>query len=68
MVYRWEPSPGPFTPAELDSAGLAPVFESQAAAEEWLGLFYEDLRKMGVTEVSLLEEDRLIYGPMSLSQ
>ncbi len=68
MTYRWEPSPGPFTPEDLDSAGLAPVFESQAAAEEWLGLFYEDLREMGVTEVSLFEGDRLVYGPMSLSQ
>ena len=68
MAYRWEPSPGPFTPAELGSAGLAPVFESQAAAEEWLGLFYEDLREMGVSEVSLFEEDRLVYGPMPLSE
>ena len=38
------------------------------AREEWLGLFYGDLLEHGVAEVSLYEEDRLIYWPMSLHQ
>lgn len=41
-------------------------FDSQAEAEQWLTVSYEDLLEAGVTEVSLLEGDRVVYGPMSL--
>lgn len=66
MSYRWTPETGAFAVADLESAGLLHSFEDQAAAEEWLGLFYGELLQHGVAEVSLYEEDRLIYGPMSL--
>lgn len=67
MGYRWQPAAGIFAASDLEAAGLAQHFTSQAAAEEWLTLFFEDLLEQGVTEVSLYEEDRLIYGPMSLN-
>lgn len=67
MSYRWVPSGGSFAEQALEAADLAKHFDDQAAAEEWLGLFYEDLLEQGVSEVTLYEEDRLIYGPMSLN-
>lgn len=66
MSYWWRPGSGTFDLAALESGGLLPHFEDQRHAEEWLGLFYGDLQDQGVAEVSLLEEDRLVYGPMSL--
>ena len=55
MSYRWEPD-----------GGLEKRFEDQSLAEEWLSSFFDELIELGVTEVTLYEEDRLVYGPMSL--
>lgn len=66
MSYRWQPVSGDFNVAELTAGGLLPTFEDQARAEEWLSLFHSDLQGRGVADVSLFEEDRLVYGPMSL--
>jgi hypothetical protein len=41
-------------------------FPTQADAETWLGESWADLLASGVEEVSLLEADRIVYGPMSL--
>ena len=41
-------------------------FCSQADAESWVGEFYTDLAAQGVDTVTLLEADRVVYGPMSL--
>lgn len=65
MSYRWEPV-GSFSRAELDAMGLLPRFGSQSEAEGWLQAFFSDLLEQGVAAVSLHEEDRLVYGPMSL--
>ena len=67
MSYHWKPETGAFSLADLEAVGLLHRFEDQAAAEEWLGVFYGDLLEQGVAEVSLYEEDRLIYGPMPLT-
>ena len=42
-------------------------FDDQTSAEEWLSSFYLDLQDLGVTQISLFEADRLVYGPMSLA-
>lgn len=64
-MYRWEPSPE--LPSEaLQALGLQRSWQEQSAAEAWLTEAYSDLLDAGVTAVSLLEEDRLVYGPMSL--
>lgn len=68
MSFLWRPESGSFSESDLAAAGLVHHFDSQEAAEDWLGVFYEDLLDQGVAEVSLYEEDRLIYGPMSLLQ
>lgn len=66
-MYRWEPVSGSFSRTALDEAQLNHEFESAEAAEEWLGLFYDELLGQGVAEVSLYEEERLVYGPMGLT-
>jgi hypothetical protein len=46
--------------------GLGQPFPTQGEAESWLGETYPDLREAGVRAVSLYEDERLVYGPMSL--
>ena len=41
-------------------------FGSQGDAENWLGENWRALLQSGVDQVSLLEETRIEYGPMSL--
>ncbi|MDI9627934.1 MAG: hypothetical protein QM286_05255 [Acidobacteriota bacterium] len=70
MAFRWhaELASGSQASAEdLTEAGLGMDFDDQASAEEWLSSFYLDLQDLGVSQVSLFEADRLVYGPMSLS-
>lgn len=69
MSYWWDAELAPGAEAttdDLTGAGLGMQFDDQIAAEEWLGNFYLDLQDLGVTQVSLFEADRLVYGPMSL--
>ena len=42
-------------------------FASQADAESWVGEIWAELADHGVAAVTLLEHDREVYGPMSLS-
>lgn len=49
-----------------DAPGLGEPFPTQADAEAWLTASFEDLVDAGVDEVTLMEEDRVVYGPMSL--
>lgn len=51
---------------DLVGAGIGRRFDDQAAAEAWLTESYLGLSDLGVDQVSLYEEDRLVYGPMSL--
>lgn len=41
-------------------------FASQADAESWVGETWSDLASEGVDAVTLFENDRQVYGPMSL--
>jgi hypothetical protein len=51
---------------EVDEEYVAQRFPSQAEAESWVGESYAKLVSLGVDAVSLFEEERLVYGPMSL--
>lgn len=66
MSYHWKPESGSYALGSLEAGGLLHRFPDQSSAEEWLSLCYEDLLGQGVAEVSLYEENRLVYGPMSL--
>ena len=50
----------------VTSAEASPSFTSQADAESWVGEEWERLLKAGIDAVTLLEDDREVYGPMSL--
>ena len=41
-------------------------FASQADAESWVGETWSDLAGEGVDAVTLFEDERQVYGPMSL--
>ena len=41
-------------------------FPTQADAETWIGESWRELVDGGVDQVTLLEEERVAYGPMSL--
>lgn len=62
MSWHWTPDVVPD-----EDLQLAPTFASQGEAETWLGEFYPDLVDAGVGAVTLYEEGRLVYGPMSLA-
>lgn len=51
------------TPGAGDLGG---AFDSQQAAEAWLTTHFLELSGHGVGAVALYEEERLVYGPMSL--
>jgi hypothetical protein len=62
-TWRYEKTDGvTVAPADLPEA----IFASQGDAESWLGENYRGLVEAGVDQVTLLEDDRTEYGPMSL--
>ncbi len=67
MSYSWvaEPEPSDEVAAAL---GLDVDFPDQGQAEAWLTASYAELSDAGVHAVSLYETDRLVYGPMGLSE
>ncbi|GEP37176.1 hypothetical protein NPS01_08390 [Nocardioides psychrotolerans] len=62
--WRLEDKTGAEVTVTEDYAGQR--FASQADAESWVGEFYAELAEQGVDGVTLLDVDRVVYGPMSL--
>jgi hypothetical protein len=62
-TWRYEDQNG-----QVVGSGRAPVeeFPTQADAESWLGEYWRGLLDAGVEQVTLLENDAFVYGPMSL--
>ncbi len=62
-TWRYEKADG----AVASGAGLQDaIFASQGDAENWLGENWRALLEAGVDQVTLLDDDRKEYGPMSL--
>jgi len=62
-TWRYEKTDG----AVVSSGDLPEaIFASQGDAESWLGENWRGLLEAGVDQVTLLEDDRREYGPMSL--
>jgi hypothetical protein len=62
-TWRYEKADG----AVVSGAGLQEaIFASQGDAESWLGENWRPLLEAGVDQVTLLDDDRMEYGPMSL--
>lgn len=63
-VFRYQTSDG--ADAAAPDAGEPPTFGTQSDAESWIGEEWQMLLDAGVDAVSLFEDDREVYGPMSL--
>lgn len=61
--WRFESADG----ATLDNPA-SPPHPNQSDAESWLGEQWRDLAAAGVAQVTLLDGERKVYGPMSLSE
>jgi hypothetical protein len=60
--YRWR-----YADANGDvTTGPDERFADQGAAEDWLSASWQDLFDAGVRQVTLLEDEEELYGPMSL--
>lgn len=62
--WRYESEDG--TAVSAPGAPVGEQFPTQGDAETWLGEVWRDLLAAGVAQVTLLEGDRKVYGPMSL--
>lgn len=55
--------------SEVSASGTQEaIFASQGDAESWLGENWHALVEAGVDQVTLLDDERAEYGPMSLHQ
>lgn len=64
-MWRYESESGePLAPGAGEPAAS---FPAQGDAESWLGENWQVLLAAGVAQVTLVEGDRVVYGPMSLS-
>lgn len=62
MDYRWR-----YADANGDEVtGPVEKFTDQTEAEDWLSANWQDLFDAGVQQVTLLEDEEELYGPMSL--
>jgi hypothetical protein len=64
-TWRFEKADGRVTagPAELPEE----TFTTQADAESWVGESWRTLAAAGVEQVTLVEDDVPVYGPMRLT-
>lgn len=63
-TWRYHAEQGAPIPAAAEQP--ADGFPTQADAETWVGEVWRDLLAEGIDSVTLYEDDRLVYGPMSL--
>lgn len=65
MTWHWRCERADGTPMAA-VAGSDSAFPTQSAAEAWMGDTWQELLQAGVDQATLLEEERVVYGPMSL--
>ena len=68
MTWNWRLEDAAGAVIESADAPASPRHSSQADAESWLGENWRELREAGVAQVTLLDTDSVVYGPMSLSE
>lgn len=61
MTFHWI-----YESAEGKRLGHSERFESRSDAETWIGVEYPNLLDERVDQVRLFEDDKEIFGPMSL--
>lgn len=68
MSWHWRYEDESGAAATFGNGGdVVERFPSQSDAESWLGENWRSLLEQGVQQVTLLEDGREVYGPMSLS-
>ncbi len=66
-TWRYENADGePVQLAGAPAPEFGGTFPTQSDAESWIGEEWRALLAAGVARVTLLEGDRVVYGPMSL--
>ena len=50
------------------SKPASPGHSNQSDAESWLGEHWRELAEAGVAQATLFEDERKVYGPMSLAE
>ncbi len=63
-TWRYERTDGSVVADVPESAPVG--YPAQSDAESWIGESWAELLEAGVDAVSLLEDERVVYGPMSL--
>lgn len=63
MAFHWTGAP---EQPGADAVGLQQTFPTRVDAEAWLTGAFEDLADAGYTQVTLWEDDHVVYGPMGL--
>ncbi len=66
MGWTWEYQSAPGAVVLEEVSQPEGGFPTQADAETWVGEVWPDLLDGGIEAVTLYEEQRLVYGPMSL--
>jgi hypothetical protein len=67
MGWRWQFERADGTViADVPPPAVTTEFPTQGDAESWIGETWRGLLDIGVESVSLLEGDRIVYGPMGL--
>ncbi|MGI8576340.1 MAG: hypothetical protein ACR2KG_00150 [Nocardioidaceae bacterium] len=61
-TWRIEKSDGTSVTLDVD----VPHFSAQGDAESWLGETWHELVESGADQATLLDDARVVYGPMSL--
>jgi hypothetical protein len=46
----------------------APALANQSDAESWIGEHWRELAAAGVAQATLFDDERRVYGPMSLAE
>lgn len=65
-TWRYVGADGATLEIETGPAGVEAEFPTQADAESWLGENWRELSSAGIAAVTLLQDDREVYGPMGL--
>jgi len=50
------------------SKPASPAHSNQSDAESWLGEHWRELAEAGVAQATLFDDERKVYGPMSLAE
>jgi hypothetical protein len=68
-TWRYEAADGSAVRPDgfVDAGGAPETFPSQADAETFIGESWRELLAAGVHQVTLLDGDREVYGPMGLT-